>query len=70
VESPRCIACWLQLADWANNPYYAQPIRELGFTLYGVNAQGITVSTAQASAQALALGFQLVPATLAGSTVS
>jgi hypothetical protein len=43
----------VQVSGWANSPFYPQPIRELEFTLYGVNAQGITVSTAQASAQAL-----------------
>jgi len=43
----------VQVAGWANNPYYPQPIKELEFTLYGLDAQGRTVSTSQASAQAL-----------------
>jgi hypothetical protein len=43
----------VQVAGWANNPFYPQPIKDLGFTLYGMNAQGIVVSTTQASAQAL-----------------
>ncbi len=36
----------------ANNPYYPQPIMDLGFTLYGVSAQGGDISTAHANAQA------------------
>ena len=36
----------------ANNPYYAQPIKDLTLTLYGVDAMGGTVSQAQGSAQA------------------
>ncbi len=35
-----------------NNPYYPQPITDLGFTLYGVSAQGGDISTAHANAQA------------------
>ena len=41
----------------ANNPYYAQPIKDLRFTLYGVNAQGGTVSQAQGSAQAFLINL-------------
>ncbi len=42
----------VQVAGWANNPYYPQPITDLGFILYGVSAQGGDISTAHASAQA------------------
>jgi hypothetical protein len=41
----------VRVAGWANNPYYPQPIKDLGFTLYGENAQGSDISSAQAYAQ-------------------
>ena len=50
----------VQVAGWANNPYYPEPITELAFTLYGLNAQGGTVSTAQASAKAFQI-FTMEP---------
>ncbi len=42
----------VQVAGVANNPYYQTPIQNLGFRLFGVNAQGSDVSLAQGSAQA------------------
>ncbi len=41
----------VQVAGWANNPYYPQPIKDLGFTLYGEDARGGDISSAQASAK-------------------
>jgi len=42
----------VRVEGWANNPDYPQPITDLEFILYGVNAQGGTVSQVKASAQA------------------
>jgi hypothetical protein len=42
----------VRVAGWANNPYFPQPIKDLGFNLYGANAQGSDISSAKASAQA------------------
>ncbi len=42
----------VQVAGVANNPYYQTPIQNLGFRLFGVNAQGSDVSLAQGTAQA------------------
>jgi len=42
----------VRVEGWANNPDYPQPINDLEFILYGVNAQESTVSQAKASAQA------------------
>jgi hypothetical protein len=36
----------------ARNPYYAQPIKNLTLTLYGINAQGAAVTQAQEAADA------------------
>ncbi len=41
----------VQVAGWANSPYYSQPIKDLGFTLYGEDARGGDISSAQASAK-------------------
>ncbi len=35
----------------ANNPFYEEPIQDLEFRVYGVNAQGSNVSRARGSAQ-------------------
>lgn len=42
----------VRVDGWANNPYSPGPITGLEFILYGVNAQGGTVSQIKASAQA------------------
>jgi hypothetical protein len=42
----------VRVEGWANNPDSPQPIKDLEFILYGVNAQESTVSQAKASAQA------------------
>jgi hypothetical protein len=42
----------LRVMGWANNPYYPQPITDLGFNLYGVSAQNSDISSVQASTQA------------------
>ncbi len=42
----------VRVEGWANNPDYPQPIKDLEFILYGVNAQDRTVSQAKGSAQA------------------
>jgi hypothetical protein len=42
----------VRVDGWANNPAYPQPINDLEFILYGVNAQESNVSQAKASAQA------------------
>jgi hypothetical protein len=42
----------VRVEGWANNPDYPQPINDLEFILYGVNAQEGTVSQAKASAKA------------------
>lgn len=41
----------VRVDGWANNPYYPNPIQDLEVILYGVNAQGSTVSQAKGSAQ-------------------
>ena len=42
----------VRLEGMANNPFYAQPIQDLEFRLYGVNAQGSDVSRAWGRSQA------------------
>ncbi len=41
----------VQVAGVANNPFYGQPIQDLEFRVYGVNAQGGNVSRARGSTQ-------------------
>jgi hypothetical protein len=41
----------VRIEGWANNPYYPNALQDLEVILYGVNAQGSTVSQAKASAQ-------------------
>lgn len=41
----------VRVDGWANNPYGPGPITDLGLTLYGVNAQGSSVSQAKANVQ-------------------
>lgn len=42
----------VRVEGWANNPDSPQPIKDLEFILYGVNAQERTVSQTKVSAQA------------------
>ena len=46
----------------ANNPYYPTPIEGLEFLLYGVTAQGASISPARASAQAYWIETNAPPA--------
>jgi hypothetical protein len=47
----RAAAGVVRVDGWANNPYSPGPIKDLEFILYGVNAQGGTVSQVKGSAQ-------------------
>ena len=54
----------VRVAGWANNLYYPMPIKDLGFTLYGENAQGSDLSSAQAYAKSYTI-FMMDPSPLA-----
>ena len=60
----------VQVAGWANNPYYSEPIKDLGFTLYGEDARGGDISSAQASATSyMIFMMDLTPLTIDLRTV-